>query len=116
MDSSKLILTALRFNERINQRDVEGLAELMTDGHTFIDNSGGVTKGKLAMKEGWRDFFEKYPDYQNIFTCVTTQDNVVVIVGRSTCSYKPLEGPNIWTAKVRGGLVSEWRVYWLDQR
>ena len=57
MDSSNLILTALRFNERINQRDVEGLAELMTDDHTFIDNSGGVTKGKLAMKEGWRDFF-----------------------------------------------------------
>ena len=111
-----MILTALRFNERINQRDVEGLAELMTDDHTFIDNSGGVTKGKLAMKEGWRDFFEKYPDYQNIFTCVTTQDNVVVIVGHSTCSYKPLEGPNIWTAKMRGGLVSEWRVYWLDQR
>ena len=116
MDSSELILTALRFNERINQRDFEGLAELMTDDHTFIDNSGGVTKGKLAMKEGWRNFFEKYPDYQNIFTCVTTQDNVVVIVGHSTCSYKPLEGPNIWTAKMRGGLVSEWRVYWLDQR
>jgi ketosteroid isomerase-like protein len=116
MDSSKLILTALRFNERINQRDVEGLADLMTDDHTFIDNSGGVTKGKLAMKEGWRDFFEKYPDYQNIFTCVTTQDNVVVMVGHSTCSYKPLEGLNIWTAKVKSGLVSEWRVYWLDQR
>jgi ketosteroid isomerase-like protein len=116
MDSSKLILTALRFNERINQRDVEDLAELMTDDHTFIDNSGGITKGKLAMKESWRDFFKKYPDYQNIFTCVTTQDNVVVMVGHSTCSYKPLEGPNIWTAKVRRGLVSEWRVYWLDQR
>ena len=116
MDSSTLILTVLRFNERINQRDFEGLAELMTDDHTFIDNSGEVTKGKLAMKEGWRDFFEKYPDYQNIVTCVTTLDNVVVMVGHSKCSYKPLEGPNIWTAKVRSRLVSEWRVYWLDQR
>ena len=116
MDSSNLILTALRFNERINQRDAEGLAELMTDDHTFIDNSGEVTKGKDVMKEGWRGFFEKYPDYRNIFTCVTTQDNVVLMIGHSTCSYKPLEGPNIWTAKMRGGLVSEWRVYWLDQR
>jgi len=62
MDSSKLMLTALRFNERINQQDLEGLAELMTNDHTFIDNSGNVTKGKDVMKEGWRDFFKKYPD------------------------------------------------------
>jgi ketosteroid isomerase-like protein len=52
MDSSKLILTAVKFNEKINQRDLKGLTELMTDDHTFIDNFGEVTKGKDAMKEG----------------------------------------------------------------
>lgn len=113
---SELVLTALRFNEKINQRDLEGLAELMTDDHTFIDNSGEITKGKDVMKEGWRGFFEEYPDYRNTFTCVTTQDNIVVMVGYSTCSYEPLDGPSIWTAKVRDGRISEWRVYWLDQR
>jgi len=116
MDTSKLILTALKFNEKINERDLEGLAELMTDDHTFIDNSGEVTKGKDVMKEGWKTFFATYPDYRNIFTCVTVQNNVVVMVGYSTCSYKPLDGPSIWTAKVHGGRISEWRVYWLDQR
>ncbi|MGD0146012.1 MAG: nuclear transport factor 2 family protein [Nitrososphaerales archaeon] len=116
MNSSKLISTALKFNEEINQRNLEGLADLMTDDHRFIDNSGKVTKGKDAMKEGWRDFFERCPDYRNMFTCVTIQNNVVVMVGYSTCSYKPLDGPNIWTAKIRGGRVSEWRVYWLNDR
>jgi ketosteroid isomerase-like protein len=116
MDSSKLMSIALKFNEKINQQDLEGLAELMTDDHTFIDNSGEITRGKDVMKEGWREFFEKYPDYRNIFTCVTTQNNVVVMVGYSTCSYKPLKGPSVWTAKVRKGRISEWRVYWLDQR
>jgi ketosteroid isomerase-like protein len=116
MDSSKLILTALKFNEEINQRSLGGLAGLMTDDHTFIDSSGKVTKGKDVMKEGWRDFFEKYPDYRNIFTCVTIQNNFVVMVGYSTCSYKPLDGPSIWTAKIRGERVSEWRVYWLNRR
>ena len=116
MDSSKLMLTALRFNEKINQQDLEGLAELMTDDHKFIDNLGDVTEGKDVMKEGWRDFFKKYPDYRNIFTCVTIQNNVVVMVGYSTCSFKPLDGPNIWTAKICGGRVSEWRVCWLDER
>lgn len=116
MDSSKLMSIALKFNEKINQQDLEGLAELMTDDHTFIDNSGEITRGKDVMKEGWREFFEKYPDYQNIFTNVTTQNNVAVMVGYSTCSHKPLKGPSIWTAKVRKGRISEWRVHWLDQR
>lgn len=116
MDSSKLMLTALRFNDRINQQDLEGLVELMTDDHTFIDSEGNVTKGKNAMKDGWREFFKKYPDYRNKFTSVTAQDNVVVMIGYSTCSFKPLEGPSIWTAKIRNGFVSEWKVSWLNER
>lgn len=115
MDDSALMLAALRFNEKINQRDLEGLAQLMTDDHTFIDNAGEITRGKEVMKEGWREFLEKYPDYRNVFTSVTVRDGVVVMVGYSTCSYEPLDGPNIWTAKVRDGRVSEWRVYWLDE-
>jgi ketosteroid isomerase-like protein len=116
MDSSELMLIALKFNEKINLQDLEGLAELMTEDHTFIDNSGEITKGKNVMKEGWRQFFKKYPDYKNIFTSVVVQEDVVVMVGYSTCSYKPLDGPNVWTAKIHQGLVSEWRVYWLNQR
>jgi len=116
MDSSKIMLTALRFNERINQQDLEGLAELMTDDHAFIDSGGSVTKGKDSMIQSWRYFFEKYPDYRNELTHVMVQDNVVVMVGYSRCSYKPLDGSNVWTAKIRGERVSEWRVYWLDQR
>jgi uncharacterized protein (TIGR02246 family) len=116
MDSFDIMMVALRFNEKINKRDLEGLAELMADDHTFIDSDGAITKGKDVIKEGWRKFFEGYPDYRNVFTSVAVQNDVVVIVGYSTCSYKLLDGPNIWTAKVHDGHVSEWRVYWLDQR
>jgi len=116
MDSSKLMSTALRFNEKINQQDSEGLAELMTEDHKFIDAVGNVTKGKNIMKESWREFFKKYPDYRSKFNIVTVQDNIVVMVGYSTCSFKPLDGSNIWTARIHGGCVSEWRVYWMDER
>jgi len=115
MDSSELMLTALRFNDRINQQDLEGLVELMTDDHTFVDNAGNVTKGKNVMKEHWRGFFKKCPDYRNEFTGVTVQDNVVVMVGYSVCSLKSLNGPNIWTAKIHDGRVSEWKVFWLNE-
>lgn len=114
MDSFDIMMVALKFNEKINQRDLDGLVELMTDDHTFIDNAGDIYKN---MRDGWREFFANHPDYRNIFTSVTVRDNVVVMLGHSTCSNeRRLNGPSIWTAKVRGGLVSEWRVTWLDPR
>jgi len=116
MDSSTLMLVALRFNDSINRQDIEGLVELMTDDHTFIDNEGNITKGKNAMKDCWGKFFKEYPNYRNKFISVTVQDNVVVMVGYSTCSFKRLEGPSIWTAKIRNGFVSEWKVSWLNKR
>ncbi|UCG00434.1 MAG: hypothetical protein JSW11_12390 [Candidatus Heimdallarchaeota archaeon] len=86
----------------------------MTEDHMFIDNSGDVDNN---MKEGWRQFFANYPDYRNIFTSVTVADNVVVMIGYSICSNeRRLNGPSMWTAKIRDRRVSEWRVYWLDQR
>jgi ketosteroid isomerase-like protein len=116
MDAVDIMGVAMKFNEKINQRDVEGLAELMTEDHTFIDSAGTFSQGKAVMKEGWRKFMEKFPDYKNVFTCVTVQNDIAVMVGYSSCSDKLLAGPNVWTAKVLGKRISEWRVYWLDNR
>jgi hypothetical protein len=114
MDAFDVMMVALRFNEKINERNLEGLTKLMTDDHTFIDNSGAVD---ADMRAGWRAFFERYPDYRNVFTSVTVTDNVVVMVGYSTCSNEPkLNGASMWTARVRDERVSEWRVYWLNAR
>ena len=74
MDSFDIMMVALRFNEKINQQDLNGLVELMTDDHTFIDNSGDSDKN---MKEGWKEFFKNHPGYRNIFTSVTVKNNVV---------------------------------------
>ncbi len=116
MNPFDLIHAAMKFNEKINQGDAEGLAALMTDDHAFIDSEGTSTRGKAVMEKGWREFFRQYPDYRNEFQSVTVQDGMVVMVGRSVCSCKPLNGPNVWTARVEEGKVSEWRVIWLDKR
>ena len=114
MDAFDIMLVAIRFNEKINQRDLEGLTKLMTEDHIFIDNSGEIDQN---MKEGWRCFFMNYPDYRNTFTSVTVNGKTVIMIGYSKCSTEPrLNGPSMWTAKIREGLVSEWRVYWLDKR
>src|SRR2546428_12502788 len=55
--------TLLAFIDRINAHDVEGLAELMSDDHTFIDADGNQVSGKKKMTAGWRGYFEWFPDY-----------------------------------------------------
>ena len=114
MDSFDIMMVALRFNEKINLQDLDGIIDLMTDDHTFIDNSGNCYQN---MEEGWRKFFENHLDYRNIFTSVTVTHNIAVMIGYSTCSNeRRLNGPSIWIAKIKDGRVSEWKVQWLDQR
>jgi ketosteroid isomerase-like protein len=102
---------ALRFNDAINRRDVESLVALMTDDHRFVDTAGASFEGRDAARDIWRQFFDGFPDYRNHFETVAEKDGAVVIAGRSSCSDQRLEGPALWSATIRDGKVSEWRVY-----
>ena len=63
--------TILAFVEKINAHDVEGLADLMSENHLFVDSLGSVQKGREKMREGWRGYFTLFPDYniQNSSIC-----------------------------------------------
>ena len=102
---------ALRFNERINKRDLKGLTQLMTDNHVFTDKTGNVTCGRDEMTRRWSRFFTMFPDYRNIFSRVETEQSVVIVIGYSECSEEVLSGPAIWKAVIHGHQVAEWRVY-----
>jgi ketosteroid isomerase-like protein len=102
---------ALHFNECINNRDLAGLAALLTDDHTFIDAASTAVRGTGRVVEAWQGFFALFPDYRNLFDRVESRQDLVAIMGRSTCSEPQLDGPALWTAKVRGDQVAEWRVY-----
>ncbi len=111
MTFSYPIAVAIRFNDHINNRDLEKLTDLMTEDHIFIDSYNDVFKGRERMKKGWAEFFERYPDYRDIFTRVESRRDIVILIGFSKYSYEPLDGPAIWTAVIRNNLVAEWRVY-----
>lgn len=55
--------TVLQFMDCINQRDVDKLAELMTEDHVFIDSLGNSVHGREKMRAGWRGYFALCPDY-----------------------------------------------------
>lgn len=98
------------FNDRINSRDPDGLAELMTGDHTFVDSAGGTVSGKRACVEAWRGFFASFPDYRNVFATTSVAGDTVVVTGHSECSEPALAGPALWRATVRDGLVARWQV------
>ena len=105
-DEAQSISVVTRFNACINGRDLDGLARLMTDDHTFIDAAEGVVAGKPECVAAWRGFFEAFPDYRNVFTTLTVRDDVVAIVGHSLCSELSLAGPALWAAIIRDGRVA----------
>jgi ketosteroid isomerase-like protein len=99
------------FNEHINNRNLDGLAILMTDDHAFIDTAGHAIRGKSACLDAWRGFFKSFPDYRNIFDRLVVEDTTVVVVGRSSCSDVRLDGPALWVATASDDKLAEWRVY-----
>ena len=101
----------LQFNAQITEHNVSGLAALMTADHTFIDRDGQVTAGKAAMLDAWERFFTLFPDYYNTFTRVEAQGEFVVLSGYATWHPGDPPDPAIWTARIAGGFVAEWRIY-----
>ena len=104
-------LTALQFNQYINDQDIDGLSGLMSDDHTFIDRVNETVKGKEKMTKGWIDFFKAFPEYRNTFTRVESKDDLVIILGSAYWSEKEPYDPAIWKATIKDDLVAEWRVY-----
>jgi ketosteroid isomerase-like protein len=112
--------TALDFLERINRRDADQLAELMTEGHVFVDSLGQQVQGREKMRSGWRGYFTMCPDYWVSHDKVFQNGNTVAVFGAaggtiSAGGTLPPENrwrtPVAWLAVVENGLVKEWRVY-----
>jgi ketosteroid isomerase-like protein len=105
--------TVLEFLARINRRDPDKLAELMTEDHMFIDSLGQIVRGREAMRAGWRGYYGLCPDYwithEEIFE---NGDRVAVFgVAGGTIAGTQWRTPAAWLAIVESGLLKEWRVY-----
>lgn len=99
------------FNACINARDIEAIVELMAPDYTFVDSAATIEQGRAAGIAAWRGFFTQFPDYRNVFATIEVRDDLVLVTGRSVCSVEALDGPALWTARVRDEQVTEWRVH-----
>jgi ketosteroid isomerase-like protein len=122
-------LVALEFVARINARDVDALAELMTEDHEFIDTDGTSFRGRENLRSDWHGYYAMFPDYHIEIDQVSSQGGLVILTGSSSGTLSPegeealrnadgslppdeeLQGPAIWTGRIEDGLVAQWRVY-----
>jgi ketosteroid isomerase-like protein len=112
--------TVLEFMDRINRRDGDALAELMTEDHVFMDSLGQSVRGREKMRAGWRGYYAFCLDYWVSHAEIFQNGNRVAVFGSAggTIAAKgelPSENkwqiPAAWLAVVENGLVKEWRVY-----
>jgi len=110
----------LAFVDCINRHDVNGLCNLMTDDHLFIDSAGAKVQGREEMRKAWVGYFYMIPDYAIEVKAAMQKDSVVGLFGTTRGTYaagKPLQDrnrwelPASWRAVVRDGKIAEWQVY-----
>lgn len=110
----------LQFLERVNQRDANKLAELMTEDHVFIDSLGQTVRGREKMRAGWQGYFAFCPDYWVSHEEIFQHGSLVAVFGVAggtiaTNGKLPAENrwraTSAWLATVDGQQVREWRVY-----
>jgi len=103
-------LTALQFNEYINNQDIKGLSSLMAE-----DFWVKVKKEPVwitDMINGWKRFFNNNPTYKNIFTRVESRENLVILIGYALWSKDSKEEDHcIWTAIIENDLLVNWQIY-----
>ena len=110
----------LEFMDRINQRDPDKLAELMTEDHVFIDSLGQTMRGRATMRKGWQGYYAFCPDYWVSHEDIFQSGSIVAVFGAAggtigvngqLLAENKWRTPAAWRAVVENGLVQEWRVY-----
>lgn len=113
--------TVQLFIDKINLHDIEGIVDLLTEDHLFIDSWGTRFEGKKTMKEGWQAYFAWFPDYKiEIEELIESGENVFIF-GSACAIYHGNKGnnpqdrywsiPAAWRATVSEGRIRKWQVY-----
>ncbi len=112
--------TVINFIKAINEADVDKIYNLMTDDHVFVDSQNNKTLGKEPMKQAWIDFYKLFPDYHLEVNEVLTKNEVVIVTGIASGTYKNLKFeekdnswivPAAWKAIVKDDKIELWQIF-----
>lgn len=109
------------FIDSINTANVEGLYDLMSIDHEFIDSRGNSMIGNDNMKIAWTGYFDLFSDYKIEITDVLQNDSIIVLLGYASGTFKTNNDnnginnhwkvPASWKAIVDDEKIKLWQVY-----
>lgn len=106
--------------KRINEHNLTGMLEITADDAAFVDSMGINTTGKTDMQKAWDLFLTFFPDYTIQVKDIISKNGMVAVFGTAKGTVatggrildeNKFEIPASWTATVREGKISKWRVY-----
>jgi hypothetical protein len=71
------------FIARINAHDADAIAAALTADHVFIDSRGTRITGREVMREGWRAYLRRVPDYRLSAAKLFSDGAEVVVIGQA---------------------------------
>ena len=110
------IATVISFIDRINRRDLRGLARLMADDHRLEIFDGSPVVGRNANVKAWAGYFRGFPHYVIHPRRLAERGSHVAILGHTTGSHLGLPDEEesketlIWVADVAEGRLRVWRL------
>ena len=111
---------AIRFVKAINDHNVDEILNLMSEDHIFIDAVDNKSVGKKGMKQGWKGYYELFPDYKIEISDITENGFTIGLFGYASATYKNLTNklnsnswriPASWKAIVENNKIKHWQVY-----
>jgi ketosteroid isomerase-like protein len=72
---------AIAFVERINACNAEGLCELTTEDHRFVDSTGAAQVGRERMRVAWLQYFAMFPDYWIAISTIFSSGEPAALLG-----------------------------------
>jgi len=119
-DTAAATEIAEKFVRAINAHDTDGLTELMSSDHVFVDSLGNRAPAAV-MRGGWQAYFRIVPDYWIRVDQIVSDGNLILMLGSAGGTFVPKsatlqpvnqwETPAVFRALVNQGRVTEWRVY-----
>jgi ketosteroid isomerase-like protein len=108
------------FIHAINNSDIDGILNLMSEDHVFTDSQDNKLTGKEKLRQAWIGYFELFPDYKIEINEILEKDSLVCILGYASGTYLNIKNENntnywsipaAWRAMIRNNQVLAWQVY-----
>jgi predicted ester cyclase len=108
------------FVDAINKANVTELEKLISEDHIFIDSGGRREQGREKMIEGWKSYFEMFPDYKIEIEDIIQSKKTIGAFGTATGTYNGKRGlipeniikmPAAWRAIIKDNKVKLWQIY-----